>query len=143
MDRPKLLGICTVISVLLSLFMTTVSLLALQDLTENSQRQKEDLREMAEDFKACIKDMELSAEADGSMSTVTDTMGSVSEPQSASFYAKTVNGRIGIYTEDGYLVRLLELNVATLPDGERAALEKGIFKDSWEELLALLQDYGT
>ncbi|MBQ9131204.1 MAG: hypothetical protein IJX62_01860 [Clostridia bacterium] len=143
MDRPKLLGICSTVSVLLCLFMTVVSLFFLQDLTEDSRLQRENLQLLVQEFESFAKDQNTSTNTDGSISTSTGAAGTTAESESTSFCIKAVNGKIGIYTADGYLVRLLDLDVATLPQRERQALEKGISMNSWQELLALLQDYGA
>jgi len=57
------------------------------------------------------------------------------------FCVREVNGKIGIYTSDGCLIRLLDVCVATLPEKERQALSEGICVCSWRELIALMQDY--
>lgn len=54
---------------------------------------------------------------------------------------REAGGRIGIYSEDGYLIRMLDVQVSTLPKREREALSKGIYVNSWEELISLIRDY--
>lgn len=57
------------------------------------------------------------------------------------FCVREENGKIGVYTEEGYLIRSLSVNVQTLPEADRAALKNGIEIHSWRELIALIQDY--
>ena len=57
------------------------------------------------------------------------------------FYLREVNGRIGIFTEQGYLVRMLTVDVTTLPKADRLALSDGICATSWRELISLIEDY--
>ena len=59
------------------------------------------------------------------------------------FCMREVNGRIAIYTVDGYLIRLLDVSVKTLPEADQAALREGICVSSWKEILALMQDFGA
>ena len=59
------------------------------------------------------------------------------------FCMREVNGRIAIYTADGYLIRLLDVSVKTLPEADQAALREGICVSSWKEILALMQDFGS
>ena len=58
-----------------------------------------------------------------------------------SFCMRESEGKIAIYTSDGYLVRQLDIMVDTLPEADRSALKEGIYLSSWKELLALVQDY--
>lgn len=57
------------------------------------------------------------------------------------FYLREANGKIGIFTDQGYLVRTLAVDVATLPEADRSALSEGICVTSWRELIALIEDY--
>lgn len=54
---------------------------------------------------------------------------------------REVGGKIGIYSEDGYLIRTLNVAVKALPKKDQDALSKGIYVNSWEELIALIEDY--
>ena len=54
---------------------------------------------------------------------------------------RAVNGKIAVYSEDGYLIRTVNVDVKTLPTKEQKALEKGIYVDSWRELIDLIRDY--
>ena len=54
---------------------------------------------------------------------------------------REVGGKIGIYSEDGYLIRTLDVQVSTLPKKDREELSKGIYVNSWKELISLIQDY--
>lgn len=55
---------------------------------------------------------------------------------------RTSNGKIGIFTTDGYLIRTLEVDLRTLPESDRSALEAGIWVSSRAELLERLEDFG-
>ena len=59
------------------------------------------------------------------------------------FCIRESNGRVAIYTDDGYLIRLLEISVETLPAADRLALQQGIYRSSWKEVLDLMEDFGT
>lgn len=59
------------------------------------------------------------------------------------FCMREVNGRIAIYSGDGYLIRILDIPVDTLPSADRLALRQGIQVSSWKEVLALMQDFGA
>ena len=57
------------------------------------------------------------------------------------FCLKSVCGVLGIYTDQGEPVRMLDTEVSLLPAADRKNLEAGIWVDSWKEMLALIADY--
>lgn len=57
------------------------------------------------------------------------------------FTLKETNGKVGVYSEEGYLIRTFNIKVTTLPREARDALSKGITFNSWRELIALIEDY--
>ena len=57
------------------------------------------------------------------------------------FCVRAVHDKIGIYTAEGYLIRLLDVSPDTLPQPDRDALAEGICVTSWRELISLIEDY--
>ena len=57
------------------------------------------------------------------------------------FCVKETNGKIGIYTVDGTLLKVLDISVDALPQADRELLKNGITIGSWKELISLIQDY--
>ncbi len=62
--------------------------------------------------------------------------------EETGYILRECNGTVAVYTLDGYLVKLTEVRVDTLPSNARDALRTGIRVNSWQELLKLVQDYG-
>ena len=60
-----------------------------------------------------------------------------------SFVLKERNGEIGVYGEDGRLIRTFAVRVSTLPREAREALRRGVTFHSWRELMALIEDYSS
>ena len=58
-----------------------------------------------------------------------------------AFYLCEINGHVGIYTADGYLLKILDIRTDSLPSADREALGDGIHLASWRELIAWVQDY--
>ncbi len=58
-----------------------------------------------------------------------------------TFCVREANGRIAVYTGDGYFVRYLDIEISLLPSEDQEALKRGITLSSWKELLALIEDY--
>lgn len=52
------------------------------------------------------------------------------------------NGKIGIFTDEGYAIRFLETDARTLPPADVAALEEGVPIRSRAELLERMEDFG-
>ncbi len=73
--------------------------------------------------------------------TVTSEPTDVDLSPSEIYYMKSVNGTVGVYSADGYLIRMLNVRLETLPTAEQKALKEGITATSWEEILNLIQDY--
>lgn len=57
------------------------------------------------------------------------------------FSIREVNGQIGIFTDEGYLIRTLPVDIRTLPTVDREALASGITVNSWRELIAMIEDF--
>ena len=63
------------------------------------------------------------------------------KPSGQVFFLRSCDGRIGVFTKEGYLMRTLDVDVRTLPSADRAALESGIRVESWNELVARIEDF--
>ena len=55
---------------------------------------------------------------------------------------RAYEGKIGVFTPQGYLIRVLDVDLRTLPASDLAALEAGIEISSREELLERMEDFG-
>lgn len=51
--------------------------------------------------------------------------------------------KIGIFSEDGVLLDVVEVYTKTLPSADRTLLREGIFVRSRKELYSLMEDYGA
>ena len=56
---------------------------------------------------------------------------------------KEYEGKIGIFTEDGALVNIIDVYVKTLPETDRRLLREGIKVLSEQELRSITQDYSS
>ncbi len=57
------------------------------------------------------------------------------------FCMREADGKIGIYSDDGYLIRMIDVQVKTLPLSDQEELSRGIYVNSWRELISLIRDY--
>lgn len=71
----------------------------------------------------------------------TDTAAPSTAEPDRTFVFRAHEGRIGIFTAEGYLIRTLDVDVRTLPSVDRDALENdGMTVRSREEMDALIED---
>ena len=57
------------------------------------------------------------------------------------YTVKSYEGKIGIFTDRGALVRVLEVYIKTLPKADQNLLEKGVLVASEAELRSIIEDY--
>ena len=57
------------------------------------------------------------------------------------YTVKSYEGKIGIFTDSGALVRVLEVYIKTLPKADQNMLEKGVLVTSEAELHSIIEDY--
>lgn len=139
MDVSKVFALlCAFLLVIcLSLSITTVALL------HNTARQGEEWQSRAD---AVIETLEnfSNENTEDTPEAETDVESSPSVDADILYQRlcmREVGGKIGIYSEDGYLIRMLDVEVQTLSKKDREELSKGIYVNSWRELVSLIQDY--
>ena len=64
-----------------------------------------------------------------------------SETEGFIYTVKSYEGKIGIFTDSGALVRVLEVYIKTLPKTDQNLLEKGVLVTSEAELRSIIEDY--
>ena len=126
-----------VLVVCLTLSITTLTVL--RNAMEENDSLQEEAAALVGNLNTCIGEMNEML-VDDSIPTGSDTS-IPSNTDTDRFCIRAINGQIGIYTTDGYLVRLLDVSVDTLPQKDRDALNEGILVNSWRDLIAIIQDY--
>ncbi len=115
-----LLAVCLILAI--------GSLAALQKAVRETEAIREDAAELVAELDARRKLLETEDQPVG-----------VTLPE--AFCLRESGGKIGVYTVDGVLIRILDVDVSTLPKADRLSLQEGISVTSWSELMALIQDY--
>ena len=65
-------------------------------------------------------------------------------PQNESTWiVREYEEKIGIFSEDGVLLRVVDVYTKTLPRADRSLLREGIAVSSWQDLYALMEDFGA
>ena len=138
MDVSKaMLALCC-LAVSVCLILSITALCGLRNtIAENEVIQQEAVI-LVDQLNSCLENIEEVEKDNASLPTI----GNASDEKKENlFYIREVNDRIGVYTGDGYLIRLLERSVQTLPKADRDALSNGICVSSWQEVTRILQDY--
>ena len=131
-----LCGLMLAVCLTLSITALTVLRTAVKE-NDATQRQAEAL---ANELRECVELLDRQAETDSLPTSATpETDGD----QSTTYILREVGSVIGVYTDDGYLIRLTEVQVDYLPEQDRQRLRDGIHAESWKDILSLLQDYGA
>ena len=136
MDLARVSLILCVFLLAVCLVFAVSALTVLRNAVSEAERVRVEAQDLLEDFGDRIdqiKEPESTKEPDESTVPV--------DILCDSFCMRESEGKIAIYTSDGYLVRQLDIAVDTLPEADRNALRDGICVSSWKELLALIQDY--
>ena len=139
MDASKILLVICAFTLIVCLTLCITALAVLRNaVAENSVLQSE-ASVLVEQLDGFVERIEGVSESGGDGSI--EVGGKEPSLSASGFCLRETNGKIGVYTADGYLVKLLEVSVSTLPKAARDALKEGICAASWEELLALIADY--
>ena len=71
---------------------------------------------------------------DESIETNVDVLGS------NGFLIRELDGKIGVYTKSGALLKVVDIPIKLFPQQEQQAIQNGIEVDSIDELLKIMQD---
>lgn len=138
MDTSKLFTVLCCFILMICLVLSITTLIVLRNALEENDLLQQNAQKLANTLDGCVNELNQSMENDA-IPTVKDT--ETAQTQKEGFCIRAVNGHVGVYTADGALIHLLDIRTETLPQAEREALEKGIHVSSWQELIALVQDY--
>jgi len=140
MDASKILTAVCALILLVCLVFSITSLTALRNAVDESAALKESTDDLIEELRACVANIYAEQKESDSLPTMKDPSAPTTVP-TESFCLKESNGKIAVFTSDGYLVRFLDVSLDTLPPADREALSVGITVGSWRELISLIQDY--
>ena len=63
------------------------------------------------------------------------------EEEKNMYNIRAYEGKIGIFSEEGKLLKILEVYIKTLPEADREMLEKGFYVIGEDDLHAIIEDY--
>lgn len=138
MDAPKALTLLTAMILIVCLVLSITSLVALRHAVDESAALRLETQRLTDELESCIeawKENEVSS--DDSLPTVGTT------PPTPCYSIRSIDNKIAIYTEDGALVQVLDVDPDSLPAADRAALADGIEVEGWQAVLSRIADYTT
>ena len=136
MDPSRFFVILCAFLLLICLTFSITALVALRSVVSESQALQAETVLLMEQMKRGNTDKDESISVSVTPNESTNTTQSQTR-----FCLKSVCGVLGIYTDQGEPVRMLDTEVSLLPTADRKNLEAGIWVDSWKEMLALIADY--
>ncbi len=141
MDRAKLFTYLSILLLLVCLALCLTSVIVLRNAVAEGQAWQEKASSLADKLDACIDVLNPKIETEDPANEENEPPTVEADILSQRFLVRENNGKIGVYTEEGYLVRVIDCDVSMLPKREREALKNGITVESWSELVEYLQNY--
>ena len=136
MDATKILNIGCAIGLTVCLILSAIAV----SNTKRAERENEYLKEEVQLLTQMLEETIVTEGKDNTPTSIPTSTPTDTAPQSG-YRIQSAGEKIGVYTANGKLVRLLDVDPTTLPRIDREALENGITVDSWERALAYLNDY--
>lgn len=132
MDTSKILMIlcCFILIVCLTLAISTLTVF--RNAVDESRAVQDEADELVDRMDLLV---------DVFMENSIPVAGNPNDEGKDAFYLCEIDRRVGIYTADGYLLKILDIDIDSLPFSDREALANGIPLASWRELIAWVQDY--
>ena len=141
MDTSKIFTVLCGFLLLICLTLSITTLVVLRNAVDETNAWQTQAEALVDELGGCVATLNDSQWTDGSVSASTNPSDSESETQAEAYWIRETNGKIGIYTDDGYLVQLTDIVINTLPAADRQAIESGICADSWQAVIRLMQSY--
>ncbi len=130
MDTSKILLLlcCFILIVCLTFCISTLTVL--RNTVDESRAVQTEAAELVNEMESLLSEYR-----DGAIPVLGETS------DTDRFILRELDGRIGVYTIDNYLLHVLDVSIDTLPPSDREALAVGIPLSSWKELISWIQDY--
>ena len=138
MDITKIFAILCGFLLIICLTLSITSLVVMRNAVEETAVWQDRAKSLVNELDGCVEAMKNMANEDIPVLAPEDD----SKINANTRYCLRLSDEvIGIYDADGYLIERLNTNPILLPAKEREILSNGIWKDSWQEIQKLAQDY--
>ena len=146
MDKTKwLLVVCSLIMAA-SLFFSAASVVLLLKMEREMEEYEEEFEQTLKSINADVKSAKqtlasILTKVEAFQSTDQNDANTETGVLFERLCIREADGKIGVFTEDGFLIRTIDVIIQTLPEADREALSQGITVNSWRELISLIEDF--
>lgn len=138
MDASRILmTICTIV-LSITLILSILALSSLRNAVDESDAMRQEAAVLVDKLVEHLDD----AESNGIETNTPNPNEEPSQnPTEEKFLIRAINDKIGVFTEDGALIHVLDVLLDSMPAKTREDLKKGVSVGSMQELINRLQDY--
>lgn len=136
----KILNILCAFLLVVCLCISVTTLCALRNALDENQQLQETAKQLLRELDQSVLVMNAIAETPDEEPNEPKEPGTLETQQRTVYKLQTVGQRIGVYTAEGELLKLVDVEPKTLPTDIQQLLQDGIALSSFEELTSILQD---
>ena len=141
MEISKVFTLLCAFMLIICLALTVTSAVVLKNAVEESQEWQLRAQTILESVEVFQRNDDLTEAAPTDPPVTEDEESTEADILYNKFYIREVNGKIGVYCDEGQLIRMIDVPVSLLSSRDQKKLKEGIRVNSWNELIALIQDY--
>ena len=146
-------SVLVVITAIITLAFSVTAFMIAGNAGKSAEQAAESIQEVARDISITVKSDPVILRSSGNGGSTGNTDKTADEkqviaeesdtaPQNTALYIlREYNGKIGVFSADGGLLKTVSVMVSSLPAQDKTALAAGISVSSYEELHALLEDF--
>lgn len=139
MDASKILMTVCAVVLSITLILSILALSSLRNAVDESDSMRQEAAVLVDKLVDRLEEIETDAK---------EEMPTLKEDPSTTFvdgeyWIRAVNDKVGIFTDDGALLHVLDVMLDSMSPSARAELEKGVSVGSVRELIDRLIDYTT
>lgn len=116
--------------------MLIICVVAIMNMGKSSQKLENEIEDQSKDDENVIKEIVYVP-----IYTEPEDEEQVEEPAEITYNVKEYGGKIGVFSESGALIRIIDINIKSLPATDRDLLEKGFSVKGESALLSIVEDY--
>ncbi len=136
----KILNILCAFLLTVCLCISVTTLCALRNALDENQQLQEKAEQLLNELDQSVLVMNAIAEVPAEEPELPKAPLTAEAQKQTVYKICSVGQSIGVYTAEGKLIKLVDVNPKTLPTDMQRLLQEGITLSSWEELTSLLQD---
>lgn len=141
MDIPKVFTLLCAFMLIICIVLTVTCAMILKNTVEETEKWQLRTQNILDSVEVFQNNNALNGDTQTEPPTKEDCPSTEADILYNKFYIREENGKIAIYCDEGQLIRVLDVPVKLLSSKDQKKLREGIRVNSWNELIALIQDY--